>query len=169
MKRALLLCLSSAALALPVHLSAQATPAAKPAAPAAKPAAAATTGRVIELTANEQMKFDKTTIAAKPGEKIIIRLKAVGTAPKLAMAHNFILLKAAAKADTFANEAIMAGPAANYLPASRKADVIVSSKLIGGGETVDVPFTAPAAGSYTYLCSFPGHFATGMKGTLVVK
>ena len=37
------------------------------------------------------------------------------------------------------------------------------------GETVDVSFKAPAAGTYPYICSFPGHLAAGMKGSLVVK
>jgi len=27
----------------------------------------------------------------------------------------------------------------------------------------------PAAGRYDFLCTFPGHFAVGMKGVLVVK
>ena len=31
-------------------------------------------------------------------------------------------------------------------------------------------FKVPAeAGSYDYICSFPGHFAAGMRGKLVVK
>ena len=42
--------------------------------------------------------------------------------------------------------------------------------LAGGGETVEVTFRAPTApGTYTFLCSFPGHFAAGMRGTLVIK
>ena len=33
-----------------------------------------------------------------------------------------------------------------------------------------IEFTAPAKpGSYTFFCTFPGHFAAGMKGVLVVK
>jgi azurin len=48
-------------------------------------------------------------------------------------------------------------------------DVIAHTGLVGPGETVEVTFKAPAAGTYTFLCSFPGHFAAGMKGTLVVK
>jgi azurin len=169
MKRALFLFAGAAVLALPIHLSAQAAQTAKPAPPAAKPAAAAA-GRVIEITATDTMKFSVTNIEAKPNEALTIRLKVVSAMQKIAMAHNFVLLKLGAKADTFANEAIMAGASKEYLPAARKADILASSKLIGGGETVDVSFKAPAkAGSYTYLCTFPGHFATGMKGTLVVK
>jgi plastocyanin len=28
---------------------------------------------------------------------------------------------------------------------------------------------APAAGAYTYLCTVPGHYTAGMKGTLTVQ
>ena len=42
--------------------------------------------------------------------------------------------------------------------------------MAGPGETVDVTFKVPAkAGSYPFTCTFPGHSAAGMKGTLVVK
>ena len=43
-------------------------------------------------------------------------------------------------------------------------------RLAGAGETVEVTFKVPAAaGEYPYICSFPGHFQAGMKGTLAVK
>jgi azurin len=165
MNRALLLLLGAAALALPSHILAQAPSTQKPAAPAtAKPAA----GRLIEVEGNDQMKFNVSTITAKPGELITIRLKNVGKMPKAAMGHNLVLLKATAKADTFANEAMMAA-ATEYIPAARKGDIIEHTKLTGGGESAEFTIKAPAAGSYPYLCSFPGHFAAGMKGTLVVK
>jgi len=174
MKRALFLFLGAAAIALPTHSFAQASTAkpAPPAAPTAKPAAAAAGApRVIEIDANDQMKFSLTTVQAKPGEKITVRLKGTGSMPKVAMAHNFVLLQASAKPDAFANEAVMAGPAGNYIPASRKGEIIAATpKLVGGGETTEVTFTVPAkAGSYPFLCTFPGHFVAGMKGTLVVK
>jgi uncharacterized cupredoxin-like copper-binding protein len=41
--------------------------------------------------------------------------------------------------------------------------------MTGPNDTVEVTFKAPAAGSYTFLCSFPGHFAAGMTGKLEVK
>ena len=133
-------------------------------------APAATAARVIDIEASEQMKFNLTAITAKPGESIKIRLKAVGSMPKMAMSHNFVLLQAGADATAFANESAMAGPAANYIAAAKKAQVVASTTLAGGGETVEVTFKAPAkVGAYTYLCSFPGHFAAGMKGVLTVK
>jgi azurin len=51
-----------------------------------------------------------------------------------------------------------------------KDKILAYTPLAGGGDTVEVTFAAPTKpGSYTYLCTFPGHFAMGMKGTLVVK
>jgi len=35
---------------------------------------------------------------------------------------------------------------------------------------VETTFKVPAKpGRYAFLCTFPGHFALGMRGTLVVK
>ena len=175
MKRVSIALLLLATVAVPVHIAAQGASTAKPAtAPAtqAKPAAPAAAGapRVITIDATDQMKFSVTVINAKPGESLEVVLKGVGAMPKMAMAHNFVLLKDTAKADTFANDAVMVGPAGNYIPAARKGDVLASTTLVGAGETAKVAFKAPTKpGTYVYLCSFPGHFAAGMKGTLVVK
>jgi azurin len=141
---------------------------AHPSAQTAKPAAGAGQGRLIEIQATEQMKFSVTAITAKPGELIHVRLKAIGTMPKMAMSHNFVLLKKGADASAFANASMMAAKTA-YIPADKASEVIAHTAVVGGGETADVTFKAPAAGTYTFLCSFPGHFAAGMKGTLTVK
>jgi azurin len=124
--------------------------------------------RVVDITGNDQMKFSLATITAKPGETLTVRLKSVGTMPKIAMAHNFVLLVKGADPAAFANAAVMAS-ATGYVPAAQKAKVIAHTGLAGNGETVEVTFKVPAAGSYDYICSFPGHFLAGMKGKLVVK
>ena len=143
-------------------------PGAKPAAPAAA-APAAGQARTIEMDATDQMKFSVTTINAKPGEQIRVRLRIVSTMPKAAMSHNFVLLNAGVNFTEFANDAMMAA-ATGYIPAARKGQVHAATPLGGGGETVEVTFKAPAkAGSYTYICTFPGHAAAGMRGTLIVK
>jgi len=143
-------------------------PAAKP--PAAAPAAAAKgAGRAVELTGGDDMKYNVTTINAKPGEMIHVVLKSTGTIPKIAMAHNFVLLMLGADVDAFLKSAANA-QATDYVPADQKAKVLASTKLAGPGETVEVTFKAPAKpGSYPYMCTFPGHYTAGMKGTLVVK
>lgn len=132
-----------------------------------------TTGRLVEITAlmdGAKYLFKPDVINAKPGETLHVRLKSGGAPmPKVAMSHNFVLLKPTTKISDFTTAAISAGFAANYIPAAKKADIIASTPLAGVGETVDVTFKAPAAGTYPFICSFPGHEAAGMKGSLVVK
>lgn len=124
--------------------------------------------RVITLTGTDAMKFTPSQITAKPGEKLRIVLKTVSAMPKAAMAHNFVILKPGSDLTAFVNASAMARP--TYIAPKLKDQVLVASGLAGGGETVTVDFTAPAKpGQYTFLCTFPGHFAGGMKGTLTVK
>ena len=48
--------------------------------------------------------------------------------------------------------------------------MLANTALAGAGESVEITFKAPAKpGTYTFVCSFPGHFALGMRGTLTVK
>jgi len=110
-----------------------------------------------------------TSIQAKPGERLHVVLKSNGTAPKIVMAHNFVLLKPGTSALEF-NNAAMTARDTDFIPPAMKDKIIANTGLAGPGETVDVTFTAPTKpGAYEYLCSFPGHYQVGMKGELVVK
>ena len=131
------------------------------------PALAAAGPRVIEITANDQMQFNVTAITAKPGEELKVVLKNIGTLPKEAMGHNWVLLKAGVDVTAFATAAMMAKDT-DYIPAAKKGDVIAATPVIGPKKEAEVVFKAPAAGTYNYICSFPGHFMI-MKGTLTVK
>ena len=172
-----LLCTLSIAAALaatsltPIAAQAPTAPAtgtaAKPAMPAAKKTGAA--GRTVELSGGDDMKYSGTAIEAKRGETLHVVLKSTGTVPKIAMAHNFVALKAGVDAAKFTQDAMTARET-DYVPAARKADILASTKLAGPGETVEVTFKAPAkAGVYPYMCTFPGHYAAGMRGDLTVK
>jgi azurin len=164
MKMLPLLCLLAVA---PVALGAAQT-APKTAGTQAKPAAKGA-GRTVELTAGDNMKFDVTTIEAKPGEKLHVVLKSTGTAPKIAMAHNFVLLKEGANAVEF-NNAAMTARDTDFIPPAMKDKIIANTTLAGPGEIADVTFAAPTKpGTYEFLCSFPGHYQVGMKGQLIVK
>ena len=152
-------------------LAAPAAPAAeqtKPAAPAAPAPSKAGAARVVEITASDDMKYSVTEIAAKPGETLRIKLVSKGTLPKVAMAHNVVVLKPGAKQADFANAAAMAR-ATDFVPAEMKDQVLAASGLAGPGETVEVTVQIPAAGAYPFLCTFPGHFAAGMRGTITAK
>ena len=130
--------------------------------------AAPSEGRAIVIVGNDAMKFSVTSIAAKPGETLTVKLKSIGTLPKIAMADNFVLLAAGTDAAAFANAAATSAP--TYIPAAQKAKILAMTTMAGPGETVEVTFKVPAKpGSYEYICSFPGHYLAGMKGVLVVK
>lgn len=126
------------------------------------------TPRVITITGSDAMKFTPSQLTAKPGEKLRIVLKTVSTMPKAAMAHNFVMLKPGSDYTKFANASAMARP--TYMAPKLKDQVFAATGLAGGGETVTVDFVAPTKpGKYMFICTFPGHFAGGMTGTLTVK
>ncbi len=129
---------------------------------------AAGTAREIAITANDSMQFNLKEITAKPGETIRLKLSHVGKMPKTAMGHNWVLLKVLPPAEVNALAMAAAKNTPTYLPKDLSV-VLAHTKLIGGGESDTIEFTAPdTAGDYPYLCTFPGHF-TMMKGKLIVK
>jgi azurin len=123
--------------------------------------------REIEITANDQMKYSLATMEAKAGEELKVVLKNIGTLPKEAMGHNWVLLKAGVDVTAFATAAMTAKDT-EYIPPAKKGDVIASIPVLGPKKTGEVIFKAPAAGEYTFICSFPGHYML-MKGVLKVK
>jgi azurin len=125
-------------------------------------------GRLITIKAGDDMKFDVVSINARPGEGLVVKVTTTGKLPKFVMAHNFVLLKKGTDAKAFADQAMKAQATA-YIPPALKTQVLAATDLAGPGETVQVAFKAPTApGRYEFICSFPGHFAAGMKGVLVV-
>ena len=123
----------------------------------------------ITITGNDTMQFDLKSFEVKAGEKVELTFKNVGKIPKIAMGHNLVVLKKGISAVAFGQKAMGAGAnATNALPDSVKGDTIASTKLLGPDETETISFTAPEAGDYEYVCTFPGHFAL-MRGTMKVK
>lgn len=123
----------------------------------------------VEIVGNDMMKFDVTTIEAKPNQKITVTLKNVGTMPKLSMGHNFVVLDKDMDPQKFV-DASAVHMASEFIAPEYKGKVIASTKLLGPGESDTISFPAPsAAGTYVYLCTFPGHYTIGMKGTLTVQ
>jgi azurin len=138
-------------------------------APAASAPVVAHDGRKIEITASDAMKFDVTEIRAKAGERLSVTLTNKGTMPKFSMGHNWILLAAKTDPAAFVMAAADA-PTTDYVPESRRAEILASTKLLGPNEQDTVTFAAPSTpGRYDFLCSFPGHFPVGMRGVLIVE
>ncbi|WP_052573540.1 azurin [Haloferula sp. BvORR071] len=124
----------------------------------------------LELTGNDQMQYSTKTLEVTAGDKVTLTLKHIGQIPKTAMGHNVVILKAGTPVPTFATKAMTAA-ATDYIPADEESKklIVAHTKVVGGGESDTITFTAPAeAGDYPYLCTFPGHFAL-MQGVLKVK
>ncbi|MFD2518914.1 azurin [Salinimicrobium flavum] len=120
----------------------------------------------VRLTGNDQMKFNLKEIRVKAGDKVKLTLTHVGQLPENAMGHNFVLLKQGTDIPEFANKAMEAKDN-EYIPQNSE-QVIVNTEMIGGGEETSIEFDAPAAGTYDFICSFPGHYVQ-MQGKFIVE
>ena len=133
--------------------------------------AAASSGgaKTFAITGNDTMKYNITRMEVSPGENVKVTLTNAGSQPKQAMGHNWTLLKKDADAAAFANAAATQKDT-DYFPADKADQVIAHTRLLGPRESETVEFKAPTEpGEYPYLCTFPGHFVSGMKGVLVVR
>lgn len=125
--------------------------------------------QTVEITGTDNLKFDVTSIEAEPGEEITLELTTKSDMPKSAMAHNVVVMDQDADVEGFINASASAKDD-QYVASDFEDQIIAATDMAGGGETVEVTFTAPnSAGDYEYVCSFPGHYSGGMKGTLTVK
>ena len=112
----------------------------------------------------ENLAFDKTTLTASAGQEVTVNF----TNNSAVQQHNWVLVNGGeAEAQAVADGGLTAGLEADYLPAD-KANVLANTDVLDGGATDDVTFTAPAAGSYLYICTVPGHYPL-MQGTLTVN
>jgi len=127
------------------------------------------TGKQLEITGNDTMQFDTAKLETTVGQETTLVFKNVGTLPKTAMGHNFVLLKPGTDLATFGNAALSAA-ANEYIPTdpALAEKVVAHTKVLGPGESESITFTITEPGIYPYICSFPGHWAI-MKGVLHVE
>ena len=92
----------------------------------------------IEISSNDAMKFDKTSITVKKScTEITVNLKHTGKLPKNVMGHNWAL-SLTKDMQAINTAAIKAGPKKDYTP-THKA-LIAVTPLIGGGKSTSVTF-----------------------------
>lgn len=120
----------------------------------------------LEITGDDQMKFDKSKLTVPAGSQVELTLHHSGKMSAETMGHNWTLLKKGTDIKDFGMEALSAKEN-DYIPEGTDA-VIVHTKLIGGGESITITFDAPEKGVYDYICTFPGHFGS-MQGKFVVE
>jgi azurin len=136
---------------------------------AAVTAPSTSSARAVAISADDTMKFSTTQIFARPGETLAITLTNKGAVPKVAMAHNWVLLKPGVDTIALATEG-MTSPQTAYIPASAAGQILAATKLLGPGESDTVTLTVPSTpGRFPFLCTFPGHMQAGMKGELIVE
>lgn len=123
----------------------------------------------ITITANDQMKYNIESFSVKAGETVRLTLKNIGKMPKFSMGHNVVILTQGTDSLAFV-EAAANSAVTDYVPEGSEKKVIAHTKLLGGGEEDSIVFTAPTkTGDYPFVCSFPGHYQVGMKGTMKVQ
>ena len=125
--------------------------------------------KIVEITGDDYSKFSLTNFDVKPGQRVTVKLKNIGEFPKEAMAHNWVLLAKEAYPSRFV-ELGATHPERDYIAYEQEFYVLAKTKLLGPGESDSVTFSAPAGpGAYDYLCTFPEHYAAGMKGVMTVR
>jgi len=121
----------------------------------------------VQLLGTDQMKYSFTRIDVAAGRTVKLTLTHNGKMAKNVMGHNFVLLKKDVDVAAFATSAITAKET-DFIPADGADKIIANTKLLGAGESDTIEFAAPEAGTYNFICTFPGH-VTMMKGILVVE
>jgi uncharacterized cupredoxin-like copper-binding protein len=118
------------------------------------------TPTAVNITADPsgQLKFQPETLNATAGQPINVSFK--NPAP---LQHNWVLVTPGQE------QAVADAAAGKGGDAAGVTGVIALTSVLNtnGEETSEVP--AQQAGTYSYICTFPGHYAAGMKGTLTVK
>jgi len=121
----------------------------------------------VTLETDDAMRFNPSHIdIPKACETFTVQLKHIGRLPKLAMGHNWVLVKQS-DMNGVARSGMTAGLALDYIDPT-DTRVIAHSALIGAGESTSVSFAVKklqAGVNYSFLCTFAGHSPI-MQGTL---
>lgn len=153
--------------AAPAPAAPAATPAPTAAAPAAPAAEAALEITIKPDTANP-LAYDTKEFSVKAGQKV--KLTFNNTHPAVPQPHNLVISKPGSKDALLGLAMQMAaapdGMAKGFIPSS--PDILFNTKLLQPNTSETIEFTAPAAGDYPYVCTFPGHGAI-MNGVMKVK
>ncbi len=118
---------------------------------ASKPAEEITI-RAIGNTLNE-MSYDLKEINVREGSRVKITL--INEAQDSAMIHNIVFVYNGTRNAT-AIAGLKAGPDMEYV--ADIPTIIAASGLAKPGKTVVLEFVAPEAGSYYFICTYPGHW-----------
>ena len=119
----------------------------------------------VAIESNDLMQFNLREMSiARDCTEIAVTLKHAGKLEAKVMGHDWVLAKSS-DVSGILSAAMAAGAAHGYLPEGDKR-IIAATRIVGGGESSTVTFSAGAlreGESYTFFCTTPGH-ATVMRG-----
>ncbi len=110
------------------------------------------------------MAFSTNEIRVKSGTTV--KLSFINKASDAAMKHNFFIVKNGT-AETVATASLTAGPDKSYIP-DDKTKILFTSKVLEPGQSEVLIFAAPPAGTYQFVCTYPGHWQK-MNGKFIVE
>ena len=132
-------------------------------------AASANAACELDIEATDAMSFSDTELTVDAGcETVSVTLTHTGSMARNVMGHNWVLTETA-DFDAVAQAGMAAGLDNEYVPVDDER-VIAATRVLGGGESQTISFAGSrleAGGEYSFMCSFPGHWAI-MRGTLAV-
>lgn len=112
----------------------------------------ADTTTITIQTFGSNLAFEPTSFSAKAGTTVRIRYINEGTLP-----HNFVIARTDADIDALAAASPQAAES-GHIPLELEDKMIAHTALASPGQTVEVTFTAPPPGEYTFVCLVPGHY-----------
>jgi len=119
-------------------------------APTEPPAAPA--GAKLEISVNgDALTFSTDNLTAISGSEVVLALNNVSGINQ----HNWVLVQDGTK-DAVSADGTGAGPGNDWVKPGDDR-VIANTKVLGANSTGEVTFTAPAPGTYQFVCTFPGH------------
>jgi plastocyanin len=101
----------------------------------------------IDVAGYDEFRFDPATITVEAGAEVTINFENAG-----ALEHNWMLVSEAVDPASATEADALAG---------------ANTGILGTGESTSITFTAPPAGTYTIVCTVPGHAVGGMVGTFI--
>lgn len=115
--------------------------------------------RTVEIRAGDDLRFKPDQVQVKVGETVTFRIVNVAT-----VEHDFTLGDEAVQAQHEKEMQDMTGAGHDMHAMGDTANAI----HVAPGATKDLTWTFTAAGTLLYGCHEPGHYVSGMKGTITV-
>lgn len=119
-------------------------------------------GPTLEIgVIGEALQFDQDRLEVTAGTEVVLCLSNGSSLSQ----HNWVLVQDGIK-DDVAARGLEAGPDNDWVQPG-DPDVVANTGVVKPGEGGEVSFTPPTAGTYQFVCTFPGHNIT-MYGDFIV-